>query len=307
MELTVAMCTHNPTIDTMVKALDAVVSQLGEVPSAELIVVDNNSSPPLAARERLWVYPVQLIHEATPGLTAAREAVIANAQGEVIVFVDDDNILGGRYLATVVEAFSADPSLGLLGGRVIPQYEAEPPGWFGEFEPWLAVRRHPPDLYAEVTDPPYSTYFPVGAGFALRRDLALAYVEDCAEGMRIQGRRGTALSSGEDTDLGLFVLSRRSKLAVIGALGVTHIISASRTQREYLQRLAVGHVTSALALEKKWSGRFGRSVFPELRPPLVTLLAKTLAAIVLSAWSPRYQVKRRLFTTLTRARFGLVS
>ncbi len=302
MQLTVAMCTYNPPIDTMRRALDAIVAQLGDVPLAEFIVVDNNSSPPLGERARLTDYPIRLLQEATPGLTAAREAAIENARGDVIVFVDDDNILGDRYLAMVVEAFSADPRLGLLGGRVIPEYEAQPPAWFGDFEPWLAIRRHPPDLYVETTDPPYSNCFPVGAGFAVRRDLAVAYIEDCAETMRVQGRRGTVLSSGEDTDLGLFVLSSGRKLAVIGALGLTHVISGGRVRREYLQRLAVGHVKSALLLEEKWSVRFGRPIFPEVSPPLVTLLAKTLVAVALSLWSPRYRVKRHLFTTLTRAR-----
>jgi glycosyltransferase involved in cell wall biosynthesis len=306
-ELTVAICTYNPPIDRLARALDAIVPQLEDVSSAEVIVVDNNSSPALAECERLSGYPIRLVREPTPGLTAAREAAIESAQGDFILFVDDDNILGTHYLATVVEAFSGDPRLGLLGGRVIPEYEVQPPSWFGEFEPWLAVRRHARDLHAETTAPPYSLCFPVGAGFAVRRELAVAYVEDCAKTISIQGRRGTVLSSGEDTDLGLFVLSRRSKLAVNGALGVTHVIPSGRIRREYLQRLAVGHVTSGLALERKWSVRFGRSVFPELSSPLVGVLTKTLGAAMLSLWSPRYKVKRHMFMTLTRGRFGALN
>jgi GT2 family glycosyltransferase len=305
MNVTVAMCTYNPRRDTILRALDAIVAQLGDVPSAEVIVVDNNSSPPLAEREYLSAYPIHLIHEPTPGLTAAREAVIKNAQGDVIVFVDDDNILGAHYLTTVVEAFSADPHLGLLGGCIIPEYDEAPPKWFAEFEHWLAVRRYAPELHVETTRPPYSEYFPVGAGFATRRDLALAYHEDCAKTMRIEGRRGNVLSSGEDMDLGLYVLSCGNKLAVTGALSLTHVISSERIRSGYLERLAVGNIQSALELEKKWSARFGRPVYPLFSMSLVNLLPRAAATAVLSLWSPRYKIKRRIYATLTRIRLSI--
>jgi glycosyltransferase involved in cell wall biosynthesis len=303
--LTVAICTYNPDRDILLRALDAIFGQIEDTPSAEVIVVDNNSSPPLEDRKYLEGYQVRLICESEPGLTAAREAVINGAAGAVIVFVDDDNVLDPSYLANVMRAFTEDPDLGLLGGRIVPEYESRPPAWFGEFEHWLAVRRHSPELHVETTAPPFSNYFPVGAGLAVRRDLALAYLKDCEETLRIEGRRGDALSSGEDLDLGLFVLSQNRKLAVTGTLSLTHVISNSRTSREYIERLAVGNVKSALALERKWAPRFGRPVYSGLSNSPMSLLARTAATWVLSLWSPRYKVKYRIYTTLTRARLGI--
>jgi glycosyltransferase involved in cell wall biosynthesis len=309
MKLTVAMCTYNPSQDTIVRALDAIVAQLGDVPSAEVIVIDNNSAPPLAQHQYLVEYPVRLIQEPRPGLTAAREAAVNNALGEIIVFVDDDNILEERYLATVLDAFSADSQLGLLGGRVTPEYERPPPNWFSEFEPWLAVRRFDPGFRVETTDlttaeHPYTQYFPVGAGFATRRDLALAYQEDCARTMRIEGRRGSALSSGEDMDLGFFVLSTGNKLVVTGALGLTHVIPARRLRSVYLQRLATAHVSSSRELNRKWSVRSGGAVYPMFSMSLASLLARTAATTVLGLGSPRYRIKRCVYTALTRAHFS---
>lgn len=304
MRLTVAICTYNPAKDTLLRALDAIEAQFADVPSTEVILVDNNSSPPLAEQRYLDDYRIRLIHEPTPGLTAARETVITNASGTVIVFVDDDNILNEGYLSTVASAFTADSELGLLGGRIVPEYEAQPQAWFGEFEHWLAVRRHSPELQVETTAPPFSSDFPVGAGLAVRRDLALAYLDDCAETMRIEGRRGDVLSSGEDLDLGLFVLSRGSKLLVTGALCLTHVISDGRTSKEYIERLAVGNIKSALALERKWSPRFGRPIYPMFSISLVSLLVRTTVTRILSLWSPRYKVKYRIYITLTRVRLG---
>jgi Glycosyl transferase family 2 len=304
MRLTVGICAFNPEMSTIRRALDAIVAQIGEVPRAEIIVVDNNSCPPLSELDYLDEYPIRLICEPNPGLTAAREAVISSAQGDVIVFVDDDNILGEHYLATVVEAFARDPQLGLLGGAIFPEYDRSPPRWFDEFEHWLAVRRYSPELHVETTELPYSEYFPVGAGLATRRELALAYQEDCKNGTRIEGRRGNALSSGEDLDLGLFALSRGSKLAVIGALRLTHVISSGRVCSKYLERLAAGSITSSLELERKWAVRFGRPVYPAFALSSVDLLARLAATAVLGLWSPRHKVKHRVYSTLARARAG---
>jgi glycosyltransferase involved in cell wall biosynthesis len=308
MKVTVAMCTYNPVEDTIVRALDAIVTQLGDAPSADFILVDNNSAPPLAERQYLKAYPIRLIQEPRPGLTAAREAVISNAQGDVIVFVDDDNILGQNYLATVVKEFSADPQIGLLGGSIIPEYETEPPSWFGEFESWLAVRRYAPELRVETSalpeTAPYTKYFPVGAGFAVRCELALAYQEDCARTMRIEGRRGGVLSSGEDLDLGLFTLLQGSKLVVTGALSLTHVIAPGRVRGAYLQRLAAGNVRSSLELERKWSARFGHSIYPMFSMSVVNLVVRTVTTGALGVFSPRYKIKRCVYKALTQARLN---
>ena len=95
---------------------------------------------------------------------AARETAIRRARGRVVLFLDDDNVLEPGYLAGVVEAFR-DPALGVLGGGVIPEYEATPPSWLTEFEAYLAVRRYPRELVVETTGLPYTGHFPIGAGW----------------------------------------------------------------------------------------------------------------------------------------------
>jgi glycosyltransferase involved in cell wall biosynthesis len=309
MDLTVAMCTYNPSKETISRALDSIVDQIGEIPEVEVLLVDNNSRPPLADRRYLASYPIRLIAEATPGLTAAREAVVNNARGDVIVFVDDDNILDDCYLTTVMDAFAGDPELGLLGGCVVPEYETQPPKWFAEFESWLAVRRYDPELRVETNELPAvgssrTKYFPVGAGFAMRRELALAYQADCAKTTRIEGRRASVLSSGEDLDLGLFALSCGQKLVVTGSLRLTHVVPSARVGKKYLKRLAVGNVKSSLALEKKWSARLGCAIYPMFSIPLASLLGRTAITAALGLYSPRYQIKYRVYATLVRARLA---
>jgi glycosyltransferase involved in cell wall biosynthesis len=306
MRLAVVMCTYNPRHEIMLRALDAIVDQINDVSTAEIVVVDNNSDPPLAERGYLTNYPIRLIREPRPGLTAAREAAIDNTQADLIVFVDDDNILERGYLSMVVQEFAAEPKLGLLGGRIVPEYEGPPAKWFGEFESWLAVRPYSPGLRIETTKlpntPPYAKYFPVGAGFATRRDLAVAHKAHCLETTRIEGRKGQVLSSGEDLDFGFFVLSQGYKLVVTGALSVTHVIGSGRLRVEYLQRLAAGSIRSAWTLNEKWSPRFDRQIYPMLSMPMVNILARAMVAAALGLGLHRYRIKRCVYTTLVRAR-----
>jgi len=302
-ELTVGICAHNPNVPTLVRVLDAVMRQLGDVAGgAELLLVDNASVPPLAEVPELASLRLRLLSQPVPGLTAARETVVEAAHGSVILFVDDDNVLGPGYLSRVVAEFRGDAQLGLLGGAVTPEYEVSPPGWMTEFEYLLAVRRYAPGERIVTRSPPYRDSFPVGAGMAVRRALATAYVEDARSSGRIEGRRGTALTSGEDLDLGLFVIWRQYHLAVSGDLRLVHVLGASRMTPEYLGRLSASNVGTALALERKWAGRFEQPIFTVLERSRGDLLARAGAASVLGLFSPRYRFKRARLVTLARLR-----
>ncbi len=304
MRTTVVICTHNPDVPLLRRVLDAIVPQLS-ANDADLLIVDNNSSPSLTTIPWLADYPARIVHEMTPGLTAAREAAYAAASGEVIVFVDDDNVLDSSYVQTVLDELDRAEQVAIVGGRVIPEYETPPPPWFDdEMEQWLAIKRYPESFRAEISKPAWSAEFPVGAGMAVRRQFALEYQRDCEMSSRIEGRRGAALSSGEDLDMALFALSTGRHVAVTGRLSLTHVIGRSRLEIGYLRRLAVSNVRSSLELEKKWSPRTGASIFPMFQIPLSKLVARYVIAAFIGLWSPRFRIKRSAFAALARARLG---
>jgi glycosyltransferase involved in cell wall biosynthesis len=303
MSLTVVVCTHNPDREVLREALDAVHAQLGEVGDGELVVVDNASVPALAQDE--LPPSATLIAEPTPGLTAAREAGIGRAHGELLVFVDDDNILAPGFLRGVEEAFDANPELGMLGAAVEPRYEVPPPAWLSPFEEMLAVRRYPADTWIETREPRFTSAFPIGAGMAVRRDVAEAYAEDLRFGDRIEGRRGNVLSSGEDLDMAFFALSRGHVIAVSGALRLTHVIGRGRLTVEYLQRLAVSNVASSQQLERKWSARFGRPVVPMFELGLLATGVRYVGLTPVALVHPAARLRRSIYGALVRARLGL--
>lgn len=84
----------------LVRTLGALSSQTLARSRYEIVVVDNNESPDAsAALERtLAPFAVVLAREAAPGAAAARNAGVAIAVGEVVVFVDDDIEVDSGFL-----------------------------------------------------------------------------------------------------------------------------------------------------------------------------------------------------------------
>ncbi len=93
----------------------------------ETIVVDNGSSDDsatVAAR-----HEVTVLHEPTPGASAARNTGSKQARGGVVVFVDADAQLQGEdFVHHVLRALGAAPDAGLVGAAIECDADASPLG-----------------------------------------------------------------------------------------------------------------------------------------------------------------------------------
>ncbi|WP_333585780.1 glycosyltransferase family 2 protein [Phenylobacterium sp.] len=94
----------------------------------ELVVVDNDRTPsaaPLAAELAAQApFPVHYVHEPEPGVANARNAAMAQASGDLIAFLDDDEEAPEHWLATLLEVqarLQADVVFGPVRGRAPPQ------------------------------------------------------------------------------------------------------------------------------------------------------------------------------------------
>ncbi len=246
--LSVILCTHDPRRAVLEEALDALRRQRAlDEGCWELIIVDNASTRPLNGSIDLrGLERARIVREERLGLTHARLRGLAEASGEILAFVDDDNLLDEAYLSRAAEAMSADVSLGAAGGRSIARYEVPTPPWFDSLDIDLACR----DLgetaqYAswEGIDHAKRSYprcAPIGAGLVIRRDLFAAYASAAAAspGRLGLGRRGADLASGEDNDIIMVVLERGWRVAYLPGLRLEHVIPAGRLTRDYLAAYA---------------------------------------------------------------------
>src|SRR5262249_3055616 len=141
------------------------------------------------------------IREDELGLTPARLRGIAEARGDLLVFVDDDNVLDPDYLWTAIHIGCDHPFLGAWGGTIRGEFEAEPKPWICPFLKYLAIR--------EFSDPVWSnnpedwSAQPCGAGLCVRRSVATAYARrlDINRSHRRLDRIGSELSSCGDSEL----------------------------------------------------------------------------------------------------------
>ena len=258
MRVSVVIPTHNPHADRFTRALAGLRAQTLPRAAWELIVVDNRSDVPItvAALDPVENPNASLVREEMLGLTWARIRGFREARGEAIVLVDDDNVLAPDFLEKAVRLLVANPGLGAVGGRSLPEWEEPPAPWVAAFPSLLALR----DMGAEsiTAEPPPSQFpdcAPLGAGFVVRREPALAWVSQVeADPLRqALDRTGQSLISGGDNDLALTVMEQGWGVGYFPSLSLTHLIPASRMKLTYLaclQRATARSFLRVLALHR---------------------------------------------------------
>jgi len=113
------------------EAIESVLAQ--SRPASELIVVDDGSTDGSAAEvERFG--EVKLIRTENRGPAAARNTGVAESSGDLITFLDADDLMKPDRLERQAAALEGDPSAGFALGRgdVVMEPGVEPPAWLEE-------------------------------------------------------------------------------------------------------------------------------------------------------------------------------
>ncbi len=102
------------TLPALFAGLSAQATPAGGV---ETILVDSGSRDGSAAIGR--TAGARVLEATRPGASAARNAGVRAARGELVVFLDSDCIPRPGWLAPLVAPFADAPELGAVGGRVV--------------------------------------------------------------------------------------------------------------------------------------------------------------------------------------------
>jgi len=249
MDVSVIICTHNPRMDYLARVLQALKEQ--DLPRCEweLVLIDNASRVPVNETCDLSWHPhARCIFEAELGVGHARCRAIREAQGEIRVFLDDDNLIGANYLATAVRLLQGHPWLGAIGGQILPEYEVSPPSWLTQCERVLAIRRLDKARWSNAVDDWQSQ--PWGPGMVVRRSVCEIYDKNLSKSFdrRALDRKGTELMAAGDVDLMFGCLDLGLGFGTFPELIVTHLIREKRMTAEYITKLTRALVTSNLLL-----------------------------------------------------------
>jgi glycosyltransferase involved in cell wall biosynthesis len=109
---------------------EAIASARAQGPSLlEIVVVDDGSTDGTAAVAKSYGAPVRYLHQANAGPAAARNRGIAEARGEVLAFLDADDLWTPERLERQLAPFEADPlvfyTVCMIQNFWIPELEDE--------------------------------------------------------------------------------------------------------------------------------------------------------------------------------------
>jgi len=118
---------------TLKATIESLLAQQTSI-SYEIIIVDNNSTDDtalLVGRFADRVNPeVRYLLETTQGSSAARNAGVAAARGEIVAFTDDDCIPQPDWLESLAAVYAAYSSAWSMGGRIVLDLPTDSPAWF---------------------------------------------------------------------------------------------------------------------------------------------------------------------------------
>lgn len=243
--VSVIIATHSPAPARLDRTLQALARQTYAGDRWELILVDNASAAPVDHALAATAHPQgRVLREPRLGLTHARLAGIAAARGEIIIFVDDDNVLHEAYLATAAGFLQAHPGVAVAGALIRGEYETPPPAWAADHLWSLAVRDYGNQPLVSTFSPAgpgreWPVFCPIGAGMVLRAEAARRYAAHCATSTgTLSDRTGKSLASAGDCELVMHAaFLAGAQVAYVPALQLTHLMPAGRLKFSYLTRL----------------------------------------------------------------------
>jgi glucosyl-dolichyl phosphate glucuronosyltransferase len=268
--LTVAICTWNRA-ELLTATLDSFCA-LEDPHGAdwELLLVDNNSTDDtrqIAARLAARL-PLRYVFEPRQGLSSARNRAVREARGDLVVWTDDDVLVGPGWLRAYADAARQHPDAAFFGGPIEPHWLREPPGWLARnlhvFGTAFALRHLGPGRRA-ILEP---KELPFGANMAIRRSALATAGFDVA-----LGRVGAVLASGEETALLRALLARGERGMWLGDAPVRHMLPPSRATRRYVRNYF------------EWIGRVeARDALAQRAPPALRKLRRHRARLRRRAW-----------------------
>lgn len=204
----------------------------------ELILVNNNSTDNTSAvAKQIWnslgaPTSLNIVNEAQPGLSPARQKGMQEANYDLLLWCDDDNWLCDTYVQTAYDIMQEHSEIGALGGWCDAVFENEKPEWFDAQAKYFAVSKQGKKS-GDITSKKGCLY---GAGMILRKSHWLELKELGFKHL-LSDRVGNKLTSGGDTEYSYALRLLGYKIWFDERLYFKHFMTEGRLSLRYLSRL----------------------------------------------------------------------
>ncbi|MDR0206453.1 MAG: glycosyltransferase [Bacteroidales bacterium] len=167
--------------------------------------------------------------EQEQGLSQARNRGIKEAEGDILIYVDDDALVNKEYLSTYYELFKSDKQVFAAGGPIIPHYETKPPKWLSYFTKELLTGY----LYQGNKIEKFKRRYPGGGNAAYKKE-----VFDKTGLFNVGlGRKGNNLVGAEEKDIFVRMTALGMAFYYVPNAILYHIIPETKLTDEYFNRL----------------------------------------------------------------------
>lgn len=235
--ISLIVCTYN-RVAYIGEALERIAANDFPTDGYEIVLVDNNSTDGTANVCNMFaeIHPdvnYRYFLETAQGLSYARNRGIAEAKGDVLVFLDDDSMVGTDFLANLARGLEEHPDAAAFGGRIDPLFESgRAPKWLCKWTySWVSAIDKGPDACLFI-----GGKYPIGANMGFRAST----LERVGGFDTSLGRTRKNLLGGEEKDIFQRVAAEGGEIWYFPDVKVQHVIPERRTTREYIIKFAKG-------------------------------------------------------------------
>jgi glycosyltransferase involved in cell wall biosynthesis len=239
-DITVAIPTYNGA-ERLPQLLDRLLEQTGvENLKWEIIIVDNNSSD----RTDIVIHnyqkicnsicPLRYFLETKQGAAFARIRAVKEARGELIAFLDDDNLPAPDWLIAAYAFDIEHPQAGAWSGQIHGSYEVSPPKNFERIQGFLAIREL--GNQAHLFEPQHLR-LPPGAALVVRKQV---WCDNVPTIPILRGKLPGVFVQGDDYEPLLYIHSAGWEIWYNPDMHTYHQIPHWRLEKDYLLTLARG-------------------------------------------------------------------
>ena len=232
--ISVILCTYNRD-KYIYNVLKSVAENDYPHDQYEIVLVNNNSTDGTENECRRFQsdYPdIRFCYflETNQGLSYARNCGIRNAQGDLLVYVDDDATVNPEYLRTYSDFFTHHPEAVAAGGPILPVYETEEPEWMTRYTRQLITGK----LFLGNNQREFPRgAFPGGGNACYRKS-----VFDTVGLFNVElGRKGNSLIGAEEKDLFDKMTTHGMHFYYLPNAILYHIIPPHKLTQDYFDRL----------------------------------------------------------------------